>query len=492
MGRLHFQGALLKPPRSGIAGWAIYALGWLLGRGPEFIPRTLCWVLGRITFYFSSRRHVIIGQLQNAFPDRDPEWCIRIARLHCARMFEMFLLILAMPHWSVRKMKSRISADPSIRNLIEAEGHQRPIVFFIPHSTLMEGLTSIMKLVENCPDIITLYRPLDYEPAEQYVLWARKRWGAELVARKEGLVAAKRLLAKGKGIAGILFDQSSNQQGVTTLFMGKACSTTNLPALLTIKYNALPIFLYGRRTGFWRGRIEGRALEESTNPGQIMAAANQALENVLSEDDSACADWFWAHKRWKGMCRDSEILKLHQKKSYLEDQLEFLKLTDLPQKTKIAIRLPKDPRCLPAARRFVQAISLARPDAQIWILSFQEERETDWSGVSQFFRLSGNPKEDTECMRAIDRQFPDGLFVLDPDPSLWPQHRMIRCETRAGVSHCKTPKSLFSPRVVVSREDFESAPFQYWRSLLDQSGMPPEIYDRLLPQDESSPSDASN
>lgn len=458
----------------------IYTIGLLLAKAPTWMVEGLCHLLGAFTYRFSNRRHSILDGLTRSFPERDASWRERIARAHCDRMFEMFLLILALPHWSEKTIRKRFKLGDSLAGLVAEHGDKRPIFFAIPHSALMESLTLLPLLVPDCPPIMTLYRPLDSPAGEAYVHWARERWGVQMRARREGLLKSKNLLASGRGIVGVLFDQSAGDLGHLMLFFNRVCSTTNLPGLLIAKSGALPIFLHTRREGFWRGTIEGAHLPESNSTAEIVVRVNQGLENHLRRDDEACASWFWAHKRWKGPQRARQVLAFPRRKSYLKEQLRLLGLTDLPRGTRIAVRLDPRPELLPTARRLVRVIRSQRPDAVFWLL-VPEGLESDKFGhIERRFTLPADARSRRAALDRINAEFVDMLFCVDPSRAASGESKRLQTDYSAGVVLPGAARGSYRHALEVEPAAYLRSPWNAWRALLPKAGLPLEILDALV------------
>lgn len=439
-------------------------------------------MLGALTYRFSNRRRTILSALAHSFPERDAAWRDRICRENCARMFEMFLLVAAQPYFSQRKLK-RIRIAPSCAELLDGPAQVRPVVLAVPHASLMEALTLLPVLHEGIPPVTTLYRALDFEPAERFVHWARERFGIRLVSRREGLLQAKQQLQSGRGIAAILFDQSAGSQGHLMLFFNRVCSTTNLPGLLAVKANALPALFHCRREGFWRGTVEAHPLPESSRPGEIMAAANRALEELLSSSDDACADWFWAHKRWKGLLRPSQVLTFPRRKSYLKEQMKLLGIERLPRNTRFALRLDTDPAGLPAADKLIRVIRRQRPDVLIWLLVPATLAGSALPPHDRRIDLPSDRRQRRQAWKQINDDFIDALFVLDPDRFATLEAKSIHCEFRGGVSLAGAPHGAFHTTVTVNSTAYRQKPWTAWRRVLNKLDLSDEEIAEILRTD---------
>lgn len=385
----------------------------------------------------------------------------------------MFLLIIVLPHWSERVIRRRFQAGDSMDEIFNRLEEGQSVLLAMPHSVLMEGLTLIPLLSPIVPQITGLYRELDLPAAETYVHRARERWGASMVARKEGLLRAKKALAGPSGGVGLLFDQSSGHRGHLTLFFNRVCATSNLPGILAAKTRALPLFLETRRIGFWRGVIQATELAVSKDPAEIMVQLHEELEKRLAADDETCASWFWAHKRWKGLQR-GQILAFYQRKSYLDEQLRLTGRDELPRQTRFALRLDPRPALLPAAGRLLQVIRSQRPDAVFWLLVPAGLAEEDLPSADKVFTLPSDARERRREIQRIDDQFIDVLFSLDPSADAVQENRRFHCEFSTGV-HLAGTRNPYKYGIPTEAETYERDPWAVWCERLPELGAPPEM-----------------
>ena len=466
-------------------------LGWILGKSPVWVVKCLCRLLGWAVWHFSDRRHSILGSLSRAFPEKSEEWHRQIGREHASRMFEMFLLILATPHWSQRKCLDRVKVGASIRALLEGPRRDEPMVFLIPHAAMTEATTMLGGLYSPTPKIVTLYRPLDFKPAERYVKRARGRFGVELVSRREGLLKAKKQLQSGHGVAAILFDQSAGSQGHLMLFFDRVCSTTNLPGLLTVKGKAQPVLVRTRRDGFWRGTIEAQLLPKCGDPAAVMTHAHIALETIVRSDDNHSADWFWAHKRWKGTLRPPTFLGFPERKSYLSEQMKLLGMECLPRNTRVVVRLDPRPEMLGVARKVLHLLTVRRPDAQFWLLVPEDLDSEQVPEGDRTISLPAPRRSRWGVLDSVNREFVDVLVGLDPSAAAVGEARRIQCDLRVGVCHRKPAGKTYHRHVVVSEASYVGDPFAAWIQLFEQLGINKESIEEVLSSGEPVSADPS-
>jgi heptosyltransferase-2 len=168
----------------------------------------------------------------------------------------------------------------------------------VPHFTLMEMMTAVTLAA---PELgarpwVALYRPLNQPAADAWVKQARERFGMKLASRREGFGRVMRNVREG-GISCVLFDQTT-QSGSRLMFLGRPAAVTDLPGLIAQRHKAATRVFWAERTGFWRCELRTATLSAGDAVG-LTREANAWLEARLRSTDEACADWLWAHDRWK-------------------------------------------------------------------------------------------------------------------------------------------------------------------------------------------------
>ena len=273
---------------------AIYA--WLLARLPEAFARLNAWALGWVIWLI--RGPLIKRNLREAFPQRNNQWVRRIGKLSCQRTAEMGLYAIASPLLSEKEIRERIQPHPSMLEGESAIPPGRPVVLFVPHFSLMEMMTAVRISYPTLAarEWVTLYRPLDVAAAEVWVKESRERFGMKLVSRRDGFGQVMRAVREG-GIGCVLFDQ--NTSGGTAIdFLGHSCSVTDLPGIIAQRFQASCHIFWAERCGFWRCQLRTHALQARDSMG-LTLESNAWLAERLSSSDEACADWLWAHDRWR-------------------------------------------------------------------------------------------------------------------------------------------------------------------------------------------------
>lgn len=274
---------------------AIYA--WLLTRLPEGFARINAAGWGCVLWIL--RRKILTRNLRIAFPDRDAAWVKRIGQTSCRRAAEMGLFSIASPLFSPEEIRRRITLDESMlrgpSSLTEtAEG----VVLFVPHFTPMEMMTAAPLLHPKlaAKQWVVLFRPLNQPGANTWVKDARERFGMQLVSRREGFGRAMKAVRE-KQFAIILFDQNT-PQGISINFMGSPCLATDLPGIIAQRFGAESRIFWAERKSFWQCRLHSVVLNSKVSAG-LTIESNNWLADRLRSSDEACAEWLWAHDRWK-------------------------------------------------------------------------------------------------------------------------------------------------------------------------------------------------
>jgi len=275
----------------------IVTYAWLLTRLPEAFARLNAVLLGELLWLI--RGKVIRRNLAKAFPGKDAAWVRRIGRTSCRRTAEMALFSIASPMLSEAELRDRIVVDASVTS---AEHGIPPkgtgAVLFVPHFALMEMMTTTTLLRPELAkrEWVVIYRPLDQPAAERWVKAARERFGMKLASRREGFARSMKAVREGH-LTAILFDQTT-QTGSIWKFLGAPCAVTELPGIIAQRFKCPSRIYWADRTGFWRCRLRMEALHATDSIG-LTIESNAWLETKLRSGEDVCANWLWAHDRWK-------------------------------------------------------------------------------------------------------------------------------------------------------------------------------------------------
>lgn len=347
-------------------------LGWLCAHLPESFARGLCALVGDIIYFLpTKRRYLGLSNLHHAFPDKPLDWHKKITREASRRLIEMAMYDLSAPYFSQQRIQQIITVPQETRDEINrlkgAYGGEGGVMQ-IPHFTLFEALTAVPSFYEGMPELGAIFRPFDNKHLNEFIRQTRARFGVSLFSRKEGFGRALELIRRG-GWVGVLFDQNAGRTGALITLFGRTASASDLPGLMSKKFDAPCVVAWMRRTDFWRCSLEVEELQTERTPQAVTLASNRWLEQYLSRDDETCADWLWTHKRWK--CQDDwhSRLRLQQKKIWLKESAESAGLSEIPRRTRFWIRLPNWLGDIVMAVPLLRALRESRPDAEITVLA---------------------------------------------------------------------------------------------------------------------------
>jgi heptosyltransferase-2 len=187
-----------------------------------------------------------------------------------------------------------------------------------------------------------------------------------LLSRKKGFAEALGIL-RSNGCVGLLVDQNAGERGALTLLLGRVCSTTELPGILTEKFGADLRTFYPRRTGFWRVVFESDPVPSDGTVTGVTLALNRWFEEALA-DPELCPSWLWAHDRWRNQDMPGRRLRLEAGRNLLAQDLAARGLAQMPRNTRVWIRMPNWLGDIFMALPLIRAVRASRPDAEITLL----------------------------------------------------------------------------------------------------------------------------
>jgi heptosyltransferase II len=360
-----------NPAPARVLLYSLKILGWLLAHSPEPVLRMIAAGLGDLLFFgLRQRQRLVLSNLHHAFPDRSAAWHRRIGRESCRRMIETVLLSLATPFLGAARLRGVISPAPALlAAFADHRAHPAPTLICSPHIAYWEAQTSMPLVVPvPFPEFGVIYRPIDNAAVDAFVKASREQFGMKLLSRKEGFVAALRILRR-DGFVGVLFDQNAGMQGALTTLFGRVCSTTELPGMMAEKFAARIYGIFPRRLGFWRVELDASRIAHEGSDASVTLALNRWLETLLAGDDNLCSSWLWAHDRWRNQDIPHRRLRLEAKRDLLSADLAARGLTSLPRRTRIWIRLPNWLGDVVMVLPLLRALRASRPDAEITLVA---------------------------------------------------------------------------------------------------------------------------
>ncbi len=159
-----------------------------------------------------------------------------------------------------------------------------------------------MAYIDSGLNVSMVYRPLDFKPADEFILNYRSRHGAQPIPKKKSMRRILKALAQ-RDCVGILLDQTAGMKaGILLEFFDHPAWTNKGLALLASKTQAPVITSFLIRNGLnYEVHIgpeiplvhTGRKEDDVRINTQRY---NQALEEIIRKYPE---QWLWMHRRWK-------------------------------------------------------------------------------------------------------------------------------------------------------------------------------------------------
>lgn len=426
---------------------ALTLVGRLLALAPEPLLGAFAVVGGELILWLAPRRRrVLRSNLHHAFPDRPRAWRRQVARESSRRLVETAMLSLAEPFLCARRMRAIATLGESVRAFTEGiAARPRPVVIATCHMALWETQTWIKALVDfPIPEFATIFRPLDNPAADAFVKRTRERHGMRLLSRRDGFAQALGVL-RAKGCVAVLVDQNAGNQGALTLFMGRVCSTTELPGILAEKFGADLRTYYPRRTGFWRVTFESDLLPYDGTSAGATLAINRWLEGILA-DEGLCPSWLWTHDRWRNQDVPSRRLRLSAKRNLLDADLRARGLEHMPRGTRLWVRMPNWLGDVAMAVPLIRAVRRSRPDAEITLLAkpgFVALLES-WGLAERVRALPAPGAGYLARFASLRSQYPDTWILFTNSLRGDLEALAAGCPQRFGIARPGRPRPLLS------------------------------------------------
>ena len=279
----------------------IIIFGFILKLLPGFILQLFCLTVGVFTILLlKGRRELVLNNLDQAFGNFSLRKRLVLAIKTIERTIEQGLLALVWPFLRTKFLKLNFRISSKSLDLLRFHSKEKHgVIWLIPHFCHADAISFLPELIGPRHGVHALYRPLKNFAVNEHVKNSRERFGMKTIDRKNGgMLKTLKVLKRGNTLA-MLFDQNAGGAGTRLEFMGRECSCTTLPDILFDKYKPKVLFVYTRRTGFWKSSFEVEEIGELEAGELLIEQANFWLEKKLREDQALCESWLWLHQRWK-------------------------------------------------------------------------------------------------------------------------------------------------------------------------------------------------
>ncbi len=357
-------------------------MGFLLSLCPFCVLESLTNLLGRLFVGIpSGRRRVLLSNISYAFPHRNYDDLLRIARESASRMFEMGFFSLCYPFLGKDKLRrSALYTKDAEEKLRSMRISGEPFIIMLPHVCLLEMLaTSPHFRPQGGKRFGAIYRPNKNKALDEWINSARLNVDMDTFSRKAGFSQTKEFLRKGNWLC-ILFDQNAGNQGTLSFFLDRVASITTLPDLLQKATKARAVYACPKRLGFFQSSIELTELETTHS---ISFGAHAILGDQIRSHPHGFPDWLWSHSKWKTQYYPEVKFGLESKRKLLP--------VEIPRKLVFFIRMPNWLGDIMMAVPVLLAMSKARPDVKFILICKPQYKELlEYLGLGTEVFSAGN------------------------------------------------------------------------------------------------------
>ena len=278
------------------------ALIRLLARLPMRVLHRIASFLAFLMIYvIRYRRKVIMGNLQNAFPEKSERELASIARSFYRHLADVVVETIKL---------NTIREDDFLRRCSITEEGTVILQNYYDRGENITGLLGHFGNWEWVPAVVSLnfpylvapaYKPLSNKVFDKLVLETRSRYAHELIPKARVSRAVLKYIRGGKPfVLGLIADQAPRPEtAYWTQFLSQKTPVYSGPEKLARSLNTPVVFVALRRKkrGHYILHVEKLAdrpgdLEE----GELSARFMALLEKEIMADPGS---WLWSHRRWK-------------------------------------------------------------------------------------------------------------------------------------------------------------------------------------------------
>lgn len=246
----------------------------------------------------NSNRHIALINIQQVYPELSPKQQKAMLRANLKQTAKAFLELGPAWYWSSEKLFDKIVEIKGQELVEQAIAKEKGVVFLGPHIGSWELIATYLSVLY--PSTI-LYRPPNVPSIENFMVEARGRFGANMVATDGRGVRSLMKALKNKEVTAILPDQDPGESGgVYAPFFGRPARTMTLVSKLLQKTDSECLFAVMQRLPKGKGYIlhflpavEGIASEDAE---VATTALNKGVEQCIA---IAPEQYLWCYKRYR-------------------------------------------------------------------------------------------------------------------------------------------------------------------------------------------------
>jgi len=273
----------------------------LIGAIPRPLARSFSNFIGLLWFKLDKRhRNIVLENIRLSFGSSMADHDVRIM---ARQIFKNIAGILFEIGWGYNLKKDDFPSYfifKGLENLEQALKREKGVIALTCHMGNWELLCQAVSIMGLKTAI--LYRKLDFQPLERFMLEMRERYGTKLIPLKGASHKIDELLASGH-VVGTLLDQNVDwYQGCYVDFFGRLACTNRGFASLVMRTNAPVVPMYITREA-------GRYLIEFLPEVPLVITGDRTKDLEINTQNYTHAiesiirrypdQWFWVHNRWK-------------------------------------------------------------------------------------------------------------------------------------------------------------------------------------------------
>jgi len=273
----------------------------LLSMLPRRVLRFFSDLLGLIWFTVDKRhRNVALENINFAYPERFSK---SQAHIFTKKVFKNIASIFFETIWFYRKPWDEISLYvlvKEVKHLENAQKKGRGVIILSGHLGNFELGSAVVEKAGIA--IYGVYRKLDFQPMERFLLEARQRFGTKMIPLRG---ASKKIdtILMNNDIVGTLLDQNVDwYKGVFVDYFGRPACTNNGLAKLVLRSKAsvVPASFVRENEKYILEFLPEIPLESTGDPIKDIEKNTQNYVSAIESMVRLCPEqYFWVHNRWK-------------------------------------------------------------------------------------------------------------------------------------------------------------------------------------------------
>ncbi len=291
---------LFRKPMAAILFYLTAPLLFLLSILPFRLLYLISDMLFPVIYYLVGyRRHVVMENLRNSFPEKTEQERRAIARKFYRHFTDMIFEILKMRTIPPRALRKRIGySNPEV--LREYFEQNKGVMGMSAHFNNWEWTAACSQYSPLYP--VVVYKPLHNRYFDRFMRKARERHGVEMITMRDTLRKMLQYQREGKLVLyGLISDQSPVWEEVQhwTTFLNQLTAVLTGAEKLALREGLAVVYFFMRKIKRGRYVIDLIPLgEKLSGKGEyeITEKFFRTLEAGIRENPEF---WLWTHRRWK-------------------------------------------------------------------------------------------------------------------------------------------------------------------------------------------------